>query len=70
MFGSRYRQARKLFSVLKYAPLWVKDLAWEELDTFFVETFQEVNRRHRLRYNTIATTNSIYDYANRRWIDR
>ena len=56
--------------MLRQAPDWVKDLSWEELDMFFVQVFAEVDKRHLEKHGFRATTNSIYDYASTRWVDR
>lgn len=56
--------------MLKYAPSWVKDLSWEELDLFFVNVFQEANENHVARHGVGATLEFVYDYVNARWADR
>ena len=56
--------------MLKFAPMWVKDLSWEELDLFFINVFQETNEKHLLKHGAKATTNTAYDYLGARWVDR
>jgi hypothetical protein len=56
--------------MLKYAPSWVKDLSWEELDQFFINVFQEANEKHVARYGVGANLDFVYDYVNSRWADR
>jgi hypothetical protein len=56
--------------MLKYAPSWIKDLSWDELDQFFVNVFQEANGKHMARHGFGATLDVIYDYVNGRWVDR
>ncbi|HJS83055.1 MAG TPA: hypothetical protein VJ742_09510 [Nitrososphaera sp.] len=56
--------------MLKSAPVWVKDMSWENLDLFFVNIFQETNEKHLLKYGAGATRTALYDYLNARWVDR
>lgn len=70
LIGAGYTHAERSSCVLKHAPLWIKDLSWQELDSFFMNTFRATDRKHHRKYDKCATADSIYDYVNMRWTDR